>query len=85
MVAIDIRFVLLLVVLTESSGPTSTPRAPRGQIENARAFAAAKGWNVDYAHEYADEAISGAETSKLRARQRLIELIRSGPNLSMTA
>jgi DNA invertase Pin-like site-specific DNA recombinase len=48
------------------------------QIENARAFAAARGWTVDDAHVYADDATSGAETSKLTNRQRLLDAIGSG-------
>lgn len=43
------------------------------QIDNARAFAAAKGWTVSDAHVYADDAISGAEVRKLVNRQRLLD------------
>ena len=48
------------------------------QIENARAFAAARGWNVDEAHIYADDAVSGAETRKLANRKRCLDAIASG-------
>jgi DNA invertase Pin-like site-specific DNA recombinase len=49
------------------------------QIDNARAFAQAKGWTVDEEHVYSDDAISGAETKRLLSRQRMLDLIRSGP------
>src|SRR5262245_37576821 len=43
------------------------------QIDNARAFAKAKGWRVDDAHVFADDAISGADIRKLVNRQRLLD------------
>jgi DNA invertase Pin-like site-specific DNA recombinase len=43
------------------------------QVENARAFAIAKGWTVDDASVYADDAVSGADTKRLRNRQRMID------------
>jgi site-specific DNA recombinase len=49
------------------------------QIENARAFAKTKGWTVDERHIYSDDAISGAETTKLRQRQRLLDVIAKRP------
>ena len=48
------------------------------QTENARTFAAAHGWSVDPQFVCADDGISGAETSRLRERQRMIDLITSG-------
>jgi DNA invertase Pin-like site-specific DNA recombinase len=48
------------------------------QIQNARAFAAGRGWAIDEAHVYADDAISGAETTRLVDRQRLLDVIESG-------
>jgi len=48
------------------------------QIENARTFARAKGWTVLDDYVFSDEAVSGAETRKLRGRQRLLDMINSG-------
>ena len=48
------------------------------QIENARAFALARGWNVDDAHIYADDSVSGAETLKLANRKRCLDAIAAG-------
>jgi len=53
---------------TRQSVAESTVR----QVENARAFAAVKGWTVADDHVYVDEAVSGAETTKLAAKQRLL-------------
>src|SRR5262245_51387368 len=52
----------------------SVPR----QIENARAFATAKGWTVSEAHVYSDDAVSGAEVRRLINRQRILDNIRAG-------
>jgi hypothetical protein len=43
------------------------------QVDNARAFAAARGWTVDEAHIYIDDAISGTETVKLANRKRCLD------------
>jgi DNA invertase Pin-like site-specific DNA recombinase len=48
------------------------------QIENARAFATAKGWSVAEPHVYADDAVSGAEVRRLENRQRMLDIIRAG-------
>jgi site-specific DNA recombinase len=48
------------------------------QITNARAFAVSKGWRVDDTHIYSDDAVSGAEVTKLRQKQRMLELVGSG-------
>src|SRR5262245_12809057 len=49
------------------------------QIANARTFAGSKGWAVNDAHIYSDDAVSGAETRKLVNRQRMLDAIRNGP------
>ena len=64
---------------TEQNGADADAKSVARQIENARAFAAAKGWTVADAHVYADDAVSGAETRKLVNRQRLLDTIRTGP------
>lgn len=63
---------------TEQHGADADAKSVQRQIENAGAFAASKGWTIASAHVYADDAISGAETSKLRDRQRLIDVITRG-------
>ncbi len=64
---------------TEQTGADADAKSVQRQIENARAFAAAKGWPVDDAHVYADDAVSGAETKKLVNRQRLLDAIHHHP------
>jgi DNA invertase Pin-like site-specific DNA recombinase len=49
------------------------------QVEHARAFAREHGWTVAEDHIYADEAVSGADTRRLYARQRLLDAIDAGP------
>jgi site-specific DNA recombinase len=48
------------------------------QIDNAKRFAASKGWTVDPAYIYVDDGVSGAALRKLHARQRMLDLIYSG-------
>lgn len=62
---------------------TDEQKSVARQIENARAFAASKGWSVADAHVYADDAVSGAETKKLINRQRLLDAIEAGPNFQV--
>ncbi len=47
------------------------------QIANGTAFIIAQGWTLGPIFK-ADDAISGAETRKLRDKQRLLEMVRSG-------
>jgi hypothetical protein len=60
---------------TEQTGADADAKSVARQIENARAFAAAKRWAVADAHVYADDAISGAETKRLVNRQRLLDVL----------
>jgi hypothetical protein len=55
---------------TEQNGADADAKSVARQQENARAFAQAKGWIV--AHEYADDAVSGADVKRLVDRQRLL-------------
>ncbi len=64
---------------TEQTGADPDAKSVARQIENARAFAASKGWTVDDRHVYADDAVSGADTQKLVNRQRLLDAISVGP------
>jgi len=61
---------------TEQAGADADAKSVARQVENARAFAAARGWTVPDAHVYTDDAISGAETRKLVNRQRLLTALR---------
>lgn len=63
---------------TEQTSRADEDKSVDRQVANARAFAAANGWTVDDAHIYVDDAISGAETTRLRAKQRLLDTIHSG-------
>jgi site-specific DNA recombinase len=62
---------------TDQSEVTDDQKSVGRQVENARAFAAQRGWTVDDAHVYVDDAVSGAESDKLLAKQRLLEVIHS--------
>lgn len=64
---------------TEQNGADADAKSVARQIENAKAFAAAKGWTIAEAYAYADDAVSGADTRKLVNRQRLLDAIRTGP------
>lgn len=63
---------------TDQSDRADDAKSVTRQIENAHAFAREKGWKVSPAHVYSDDGVSGAAVSKLRNRQRLLDLIRSG-------
>jgi DNA invertase Pin-like site-specific DNA recombinase len=62
----------------EQTGADADAKSVARQIENARAFALTKGWTVADAHIYADDAVRGAETTKLINRQRLLDAIGTG-------
>src|SRR5262245_52130452 len=62
---------------TAQAGADADAKSVARQEENARAFAAQKGWVVDDAHVYADDAVSGADIKRLVQRQRLINTIRA--------
>ena len=64
---------------TEQTGAEIDAKSVARQVENARIFAAAKGWTVADAHVYADDAVSGAETRKLLNRQRLLDAALTAP------
>jgi len=64
---------------TEQDGADADAKSVARQLENARAFALAKGWRVPDRHAYSDDAISGAETKKLVNRQRLLGALDATP------
>jgi site-specific DNA recombinase len=49
---------------TDQSSIADEQKSVARQIEHARAFAASKGWTVDDAHVYVDDAYSGADFSR---------------------
>ena len=63
---------------TDQSDRADDAKSVTRQIENARTFAAARGWTIAEGHVYADDGISGAAVSKLKSRQRLLDQIHSG-------
>src|SRR5262249_4650601 len=64
---------------TEQEDADEDGKSVKIQVAGAREFAKARGWTVPAAHIYIDEAISGAEKTRLASRQRLLEAIRTGP------
>jgi site-specific DNA recombinase len=64
---------------TQQNGADDDAKSVARQIENARAFAAAKGWTVPDEFIFSDDAVSGAETKRLVNRQRLLDAIRNKP------
>jgi DNA invertase Pin-like site-specific DNA recombinase len=50
----------------------ATSESVARQIESATAFATARGWTVDHAAIYYDDAVSGAEFAKLHARRQMV-------------
>ena len=62
---------------TEQGGDAESKSVAR-QVEGARAYAAAQGWTVLDDHVYSDDAVSGAETTRLRDRTRMLGVIRAG-------
>src|SRR4051794_33582719 len=62
---------------TEQTNADADEKSVERQIENARTFAVSKGWTVN-GHVYADDAVSGAETTKLVNRRRLLEALTAG-------
>ena len=63
---------------TEQRGADNEAKSVALQIRNARAFAVDQGWTVADGHVYADDAVSGADVRKLRARQQLLDVIDAG-------
>ena len=64
---------------TEQQGADADAKSVARQIESARTFADQQGWTVADADIFADDAVSGAETSKLVNRRRLLDAIAGGP------
>src|SRR4051812_38121418 len=63
---------------TDQSSIADESKSVTRQVEHARAFAASKGWTVDERFIFVDDGISGAETRKLLAKERLLQLLAGG-------
>ena len=66
-------------VSVEQEGVAEDAKSPTRQVENAQAFALAKGWTVSPAHIYIDNGISGAEFKRRPGFQRLMAALAPKP------
>jgi site-specific DNA recombinase len=57
---------------TEQKDVDTADKSVARQVELAQTFATSRGWAVDPAHIYVDDGISGAETTKLLSRARML-------------
>ena len=64
---------------TEQQGVAVQVKSITRQIDNARAFAAAKGWTVADEHIYVDDGISGAEFERRPGFMRLLSALDPKP------
>jgi len=64
---------------TEQSGVADDQKSVARQVANAKAFAAAKGWEVLEAHVYVDDGISGAEFARRPGFLRLMNALEPKP------
>ncbi len=71
---------------TSQEGRDDDDKSVARQVDNAKAFAAQRGWTVDDQHVYIDDGISGAASlKKLRSKQRMLDAIHAagGPPFQM--
>jgi len=61
---------------TEQAGVSDEARSVVRQVENARAFAASRGWTVSDDHFYVDDGISGAEFANRPGFLRLMNALK---------
>jgi DNA invertase Pin-like site-specific DNA recombinase len=66
-------------VSVEQVGVAEDSKSPARQVENALAFARARGWTVSPAHIYVDDGISGAEFKRRPGFQRLMATLPKPP------
>ena len=64
---------------TEQSGVIDEERSVSRQLQQARAYAARKGWTLDEAFVFVDDGISGAEFVKRPGLARLMNALRPRP------
>jgi len=65
-------------IYARRSDPKEVSVTVTNQIEDAKAFAASKGWTVRDQDIFTDEGVSGANVKRLRGRQRLLDTIHDG-------
>jgi site-specific DNA recombinase len=63
----------------DQNGVAPDAKSVTRQIEHATAYAATKGWTVDPAHVYTDDAISGAEFQRRPGFLRLMNTLKPRP------
>ena len=61
---------------TEQAGVNDVQKSVARQIEQARRYAAAKGWTIADEHVYADDGISGAEFANRPGYLRLLNALK---------
>jgi DNA invertase Pin-like site-specific DNA recombinase len=64
---------------TEQNGLADEARSVTRQVEQARAFAAGRGWTVADEHVYVDDGVSGAEFAKRPGFLRLMNALKPKP------
>src|SRR5437764_635533 len=62
---------------TEQNGVAEDQKSVARQVEQARAFAARKGWSVTDDHVYVDDGISGAEFASRPGYMRLLNALQA--------
>ena len=62
---------------------TEEAKSVSRQIEQARAYAARKGWTVGEEHAYVDDGISGAEFERRPALLRLLNALKPRPSFGV--
>ena len=70
---------------TDQSGVSDEQKSVARQVDNARAYAARKGWTVLNEHVYVDDGISGAEFDKRRGLQDLRSALKPRPAFSIVS
>jgi Resolvase, N terminal domain/Amidohydrolase family len=68
---------------TEQIGVSDETRSVTRQIEQAKAYAAHKGWTVPDAHVFVDDGISGAEFARRPGVQRLRAALKPRPSFQV--
>ena len=64
---------------TEQNGVADEAKSVTRQVENARAYAAAKGWTVNEHLVFVDDGVSGAEFERRPGFQRLMNALAPRP------
>ena len=64
---------------TEQVGVATEAKSVTRQVENARAFAASKGWTTDDAYVFVDDGRSGAEFERREGLQKLLSALKPTP------